>query len=122
MRVGIVALQHESNTFIAAPTTLRHFEEDVLLRGDGVRRLADSRHEVGGFFHGLQRAGVEAMPVFAARAIPAGPIAADTFTRLVAMLMAELDRAGPLDGLLVAPHGAAVSEAEPDADGYWLSR
>jgi microcystin degradation protein MlrC len=33
-----------------------------------------------------------------------------------------LDRAGPLDGLLVAPHGATVSENHPDADGHWLTR
>ncbi|MEZ6125588.1 MAG: M81 family metallopeptidase [Planctomycetaceae bacterium] len=29
--------------------------------------------------------------------------------------------AGPLDGILVAPHGATVSENFPDADGHWLS-
>src|SRR5690606_40638802 len=28
----------------------------------------------------------------------------------------------PLDGLLVAPHGAAVSELEHDMDGYWLTK
>ena len=32
------------------------------------------------------------------------------------------DQAGPLDGYLVAPHGATVSEEHPDADGYWLSQ
>jgi microcystin degradation protein MlrC len=36
-------------------------------------------------------------------------------------LLDALKQAGPLDGLLVAPHGATVSEAAPDADGYWLS-
>jgi microcystin degradation protein MlrC len=32
-----------------------------------------------------------------------------------------LTHAQPLDGLLVAPHGATVSTSHPDADGYWLS-
>ena len=37
MRVGILALLHESNTFIAEPTTLRHFEENLLATGEQVR-------------------------------------------------------------------------------------
>jgi microcystin degradation protein MlrC len=38
------------------------------------------------------------------------------------MLVDQLHQAGALDGLLLAPHGATVSEAHPDADGYWLQR
>src|SRR5260370_30180728 len=33
---------------------------------------------------------------------------------------AALAHAGPLDGLLVAPHGATVSEGIADVDGCWL--
>jgi microcystin degradation protein MlrC len=121
-RVGIVSLMHESNTFLRAPTAISSFQQDQLLRGDEVRRLAGSHHEVGGFFAGLGEAGIDAVPIFAARAIPSGPIAAEAFRELLAMLDAELDRAETLDGLLVAPHGAAVCESAPDADGFWLSR
>ncbi len=121
MRVGIVAIQHESNTFLASPTTLADFERDLLLRGEELRRLEASHHEVGGFFAGLADAGINAVPIVAIRAIPSGTITADTFAHLLDILHSELDRAGPLDGLLVAPHGAMVSEAEPDADGFWLS-
>jgi microcystin degradation protein MlrC len=35
-------------------------------------------------------------------------------------MFAALDAAGPLDGVLVAPHGATVSEPWPDFDGHWL--
>ena len=122
MRVGIVSLMHESNTFLRSPTTIANFQQDQLLRGEDVRRLAGSHHEVGGFFAGLAQAGIESVPVFAARAIPSGPISADAFRELLAMLDAELDRAGKLDGLLVGPHGAAVCESEPDADGFWLTQ
>jgi microcystin degradation protein MlrC len=121
MRVGIIAIQHESNTFLAAPTTLADFERDLLLRGAEVRRLEPSHHEVGGFFAGLTDAAMEAVPIIAVRAIPSGTVTADTLTQLLGILHSELDRAGPLDGLLVAPHGAMVSGPEPDADGFWLS-
>src|SRR5262245_56294682 len=117
MRVGIIALMHESNTFIAAPTTLAHFEQDLLATGEEVRRrLADAHHETGGFFQGLAEAGVEAVPVFAARALPYGTVEATALAELLWRLDAALDEAGPLHGLLVAPHGAMVSEAHPDGD------
>jgi microcystin degradation protein MlrC len=123
MRVGIIALMQESNTFIAAPTTLAHFEQDVLVEGDGVRaRFADAHHEIGGFFAGLAAERLDAVPIFAARALPYGVVAAEAFDVLLARMDAALDRAGPLDGLLVAPHGAMVAAKHPDADGHWLTR
>ncbi len=122
MRIGIIALLQESNTFLKEPTTFRRFEEDLLLVGKAVRsQLAGTHHEVGGFFAGLEEAGGEAVHLFAARALPFGVITAEAFDRLLEMMFAQLDQAGPLDGLLVAPHGATVSERYPDADGHWLS-
>jgi microcystin degradation protein MlrC len=123
MRVGILALLQESNTFLPEKTRLEHFEREVLLVGEAVRqRFAGTPHEVGGFLDGLEAHGLDAVPLFAARALPYGVIAAADFARLTDLLLDQLDRAGPLDGLLVAPHGATVSEAEPDADGFWLAR
>jgi microcystin degradation protein MlrC len=122
MRIGIIALLQESNTFIGQPTTFAHFEQDLLACGPAVReRLAGTHHEVGGMFHALDDAGEEAVPIFAARAYPYGVIEAAAIERLLTMLFAELDKAGPLDGVLVAPHGATVSEPYPDVDGHWLS-
>ncbi len=59
------------------------FQRDQLLRGDEVRRLADSHHEIGGFFKGLKNAGIDAVPLFAARAIPSGPIASEALQELI---------------------------------------
>jgi len=123
MRVGILALLHESNTFVRETTEWERFEEDVLLSGEAIRdEFASSAHEIGGFLRTLDAAGAEAVPVFAARAYPGGTIAAGTFERLVERLLAELRAAGPLDGVLAAPHGATVADDHPDADGWWLSR
>jgi microcystin degradation protein MlrC len=123
MRVGIIAIQQESNTFLDKPTVLDRFREDLLLTGADVRSaLADAHHEVGGFFSGLDETGIEAVGIVAARAMPFGIIAADAFRSLMGILDTALAGAGELDGLLVAPHGAAVSEPEPDFDGFWLSR
>ncbi|HVK18297.1 MAG TPA: M81 family metallopeptidase [Fimbriiglobus sp.] len=122
MRVGIIAFLQESNTFLAGRTALADFERDVLCEGEEVRRrFGRAHHEVGGFFDGMADAAIEAVPVFAARALPYGVIASDTFDELMRRMLAALDRAGPLDGLLVAPHGATVAENAPDADGHWLA-
>jgi microcystin degradation protein MlrC len=122
MRIGIIALLQESNTFIGQPTTLKHFEQELLVTGEEVRgRLAGTHHEVAGMFHALEEQGEEAVPIFAARALPYGTIAASAIERLLEMLFGALADAGRLDGILVAAHGATVSEPYPDVDGHWLS-
>jgi len=122
-RVGIVALLQESNTFLAGRTTLAQFAADLLVSGESVRtQLAAAHHEVGGFFAGLEAAGVEAVPIFAARALPYGTMTGECLAALLARLDEAIDAAGPLDGLLVAPHGATVSESVADVDGHWLGR
>jgi microcystin degradation protein MlrC len=123
MRIGIIALLHESNTFSRQPTTLESFRQHLLLTGEPIRAaLADAHHEVGGFFAGLAAANADAVPLFAARALPSGAICEDDFQTLVTQMLASVQNAPSLDGVLVAPHGATVSQQHLDADGYWLSR
>lgn len=121
MRVGLISLLHESNTFVAAPTTLDNFRRDVLLVGHEILpHFAAAHHEMGGFVTGLRDAQIEPVGVFAARALPSGVITAETFDELVDCLLNHLEHHQPLDGLLLAPHGATVAENHPDADGYWM--
>jgi microcystin degradation protein MlrC len=122
MRVGVIALQHESNTFLAAPTTLEDFRRGTLVTGPELLRIyADAHHEVGGFLEGLRDQWIEPVPIFAAAATPGGTVGGDTYRYLLNAIMQAIDGSGPLDGLLVAPHGAGVSENEPDMDGHWLT-
>ncbi len=127
MRIGIIAILHESNTFVRQPTTLERFHEDLYLEGEAIReRLADSHHEIGGFFAGLDEfeatGDVVAVPLLATRATPAGVIEAAAWQQLTDRMLELVDSAGGLDGILVAPHGAAVSQQARDGDGYWLAR
>lgn len=122
MRVGIIALLHESNTFASQPTRLEHFRQDLLLTGEAIReQLENTNHEISGFFEGLKCAQIEAVPIFAARAIPYGPVTAEAFAQLREIMFERLQAAFPLDGLLVAPHGATVAESHRDADGHWMA-
>lgn len=121
MRVGIIALQHESNTFCGTPTTAASFKQGALLSGDDVRRrYGESHHEAGGFFAGLEEMDIEPVGIFLAWALPGGIVTARTLEELLSSMLDELKSAGELDGLLVAPHGAGVAENAPDMDGSWL--
>lgn len=123
LRVAILAFHHESNTFVDGVTMRAHFEQDLLAYGEDVRvKLGHAQHEVGGFFEGLEEEGIEAVPVFAARAYSYGVIASETFEELLSMMLAGLKAAGPVDGVLAAPHGVVVAANHRDGDGWWLSR
>ena len=123
MRIGIIALLHESNTFVRQSTVLDRFREDMFLLGGAIREsLADSHHEIGGFLAALEADGhAEAYPLVAYRATPGGVITAGALDCLVATMLQTVSDAPALDGLLVAAHGAAVSQSQLDVDGYWLS-
>ena len=121
MRVGIVGLLHESNTFIPEPTGRDRFEQDMWLIGEEVReKMGSSNHELGGFFRGLEKEGIEAVPLCAFRAYPYGPVDQDTFAELK-RLLCDAVRESEIDGLLAAVHGATVAEGTPDADGAVLT-
>jgi microcystin degradation protein MlrC len=125
-RIGIAALLHESNTFLSTPTTESHFRADLWLEGSAmVEKLSSTQHELGGFFQQLipeQQAGrVALVPLVALRATPAGAIHAATWELLEETLLKAIRKSPKLDGLLLAAHGAAVSQEYPDADGRWLS-
>jgi microcystin degradation protein MlrC len=120
-RIGILALLHESNTFVESPTNFERFEQDIVVFGQELLdKFAKSHHELGGFLQGLS--GSQIVPIGAYRATPAGAIPEETWERIVEDLIGRTSSAMPLDGLLIAAHGAAVAEHAPDADGDFLSR
>ncbi|MBX9579734.1 MAG: M81 family metallopeptidase [Gemmataceae bacterium] len=121
MRVGVVSLMHESNTFAGGTTPLAAFERDTLVTGEAVReRYAGTHHEVGGFFEQLAEDGIEAVPLFAAWTMPSGTIEWEAADELFWRMYAARQEGGRVDGILAAAHGAAVAGGEPDYDGYWL--
>ena len=122
-RVGIAGFLHESNTFLSVPTTIAHFEQASLTRGEALlQRWSGSRHELGGFLEGAQLHGFLPVPLLATFAVPSGTIEGEAFEELIGTMVDDLRSALPLDALLVALHGATVSEHFPDADGEVLRR
>ncbi|MBT5831273.1 MAG: hypothetical protein HOH77_13885, partial [Candidatus Latescibacteria bacterium] len=125
MRVGLISLLHESNTFIHTPTTIELFERDGIATGQAMyERFAGGHHEVSGFIEGLETEGVDVVPIFYAGTTPSGRITRETCEALVEMMFEQVDAVGELDGYLVAPHGANAGEGDAyrDLDGFWLAK
>jgi microcystin degradation protein MlrC len=123
-RVGIVGIYHESNTFLGKGTGWEDFERGHLLIGhEIISEYRSAYHEIGGVVEVLSnQEDVELIPIFYAEATPGGKISTLASGKLLRKLEELLVKALPLDGLMVLPHGAAVSEDYPDFDGKWLSR
>lgn len=120
-RVGLLGFLHESNTFLPVATTYEHFASTMLTRGEAVRaRWQGAHHELSGLLAGCDEAGLTVVPGMATYAVPSGTITAEAFEQLASELLASIEV--PLDGLLVALHGATASAAFPDADGEILRR
>ena len=120
MRIAVAGIMHESNTFNPQPTPLEAFR--VQRGAELLSWWRDAPHEVGGFIAGAQKFGYEICPTLMAQATPGGPVTGDAFERLTQELLERLARAPRLDGLLLALHGAMVSEDHADADGELLRR
>lgn len=119
-RIAVGGLMHESNTF---STDLTDLEEFTRWRGDEVpTEFTESSHEVGGYYEGAREFGLELIPTLVSRATPGGPVTDRALDALTTELIERLKEAGPLDGLLLALHGAMVTEGHPDGDAEILRR
>jgi len=120
MRIAVGGIMHESNTFNHRPTPLEAFR---VQRGhELVSWWRDTPHELGGFIAGAESFGYELAPTLMAQATPGGIVTGEAFERLTEELLERLARAPHLDGLLLALHGAMVSEVHLDADGEVVRR
>lgn len=123
MRIAIGQLWQETNTFNPLPTTPANFDQFGVLRGGQlVEQMADT-NELGGFIQSL-RAWPERPEIVGTVRLPAWPSGAATavtFDWLLCEFTESLERALPVDGVLLALHGAMVADEHPDVEGEFLS-
>lgn len=123
MRLAALGFSHETNTFATTPTTYDHFERSGILRGDEVRAKHQNAHStMAGYLEASDKLGFDIVPLFFASTEPSGMITKDAYDRLTSEMLQLLKAHGPWDGVLLAQHGAAVSEEFPDADGEFVAR
>jgi len=122
VRIALFGIYHESNTFIDKPTTIDDFRKGHWMKGNDIlEEYRNSFNEIGGMIEALAKENVEIVPVSFAEATPGGIVSAQAYELLLDQLIQELSVILPVDGCIIALHGAAVSEKHTDMDGHWLS-
>ncbi|MDQ6908656.1 MAG: M81 family metallopeptidase [Chloroflexota bacterium] len=121
-RIAIGEFAHETNTFCSSPTTTEPFKEYQWFVGDDiVRAHGGNRTYVGGMLAAADERGIAALPTFGATAYPSGTITRAAYDEILATLLAEIERAMPVDAVCLALHGAGVAEGIDDLEGAVLA-
>jgi len=129
-RIAVGGFLHESHSFAPRPTTYADFLQPGGLPAfsagaDLIASIRPRSVPLAGAIKVADAAGVELVPLAWGFANPAGPVQDEAFERIAARICAPLSLAldeGPLDGVYLDLHGAAVAESFPDAEGELLRR
>lgn len=122
-RIFTACLGTETNSFSPIPTGLSVYQQTMLVRGGahGERPnlfgvpLIRWKQQAGG----LDWTVIEGLAAFAA---PAGDTTRATHAALRDEILADLQRALPVDAVMLNLHGAMIADGDPDAEGDLLAR
>ncbi|MCL4296096.1 MAG: M81 family metallopeptidase [Anaerolineae bacterium] len=122
-RIGLGGIIHETHSFAGAPTTLADFQTQSLHYGDEVlRAMAGTRSAIGGMIEGAKARGWTLVPTAYGAAMPGGLVAEDAYQTILREMLQRLNEAMPVDGVLLALHGAMVTTGRLDPESDVLSQ
>ncbi len=120
-RILIAQAKHETNTFSNLPTDLQAYANRMLRYGDAIPgAVRGTNIELAGVLEVAEREGWALTFSVAADATPSGKLTADCWTHLKQTILNTLEQKGPFDGILLALHGAMVTETTEDGEGDLL--
>jgi len=123
MRIATLGISHESNTYAPVPASLDLWLAAGPLEGERLlAEYATSEATLSGYLELASDPDIEIVPLAFYWLMPMGAITAEAFETMVGRLLADLEQQGPWDAILLALHGAAVSQEYRDADGEILRR
>ncbi len=122
MRIAVGCFWQETNSFNPVPTRLEDFAAFGLYRGDEMLERLEGANEVGGVLDAVRAAAgpVELVPLLRAWGSVGGPLTAAAHQALAGEVCERIARAGALDGVVLALHGACVAEDVDDVEGALL--
>lgn len=122
MRFALAAFWHETLGFAHTTTGIADFEAFQFTEGEAViARNRGVRNEAGGFLAAAGQTNVEIVPVLFAAALPSPTISREAWTRIRGKALDGFARAGALDGVFIALHGAALVEGIDDPEAELLA-
>ena len=108
-------INHETNTFSILPTTIDSYKARRFYHGDEIKAAMEgTRTEIGAHIDAAERYGWKLVQPIAAQATPGGKTTAEAWARIKGAVIAACNH-GPFDGVLLALHGAMVTEDQDDA-------
>jgi microcystin degradation protein MlrC len=126
-RIAIAGWHHETNTFAPVKADFAAFERadgwPGLSRGQEMFDAVEGVHlPITGAIETLDRHGHQLLPLLWCSATPSAHVTEDAFERISEMLLIDLERALPVDGVYLDLHGAMVCEHLQDGEGEFLRR
>ncbi|WP_426954618.1 M81 family metallopeptidase [Muricoccus radiodurans] len=116
-RVFVAGLFHETHGFVEDVTRMSDFRR---LRGAEVTARLGDGSVMDGILAVAREEGWEVVAGPDWSAMPSGPVDHAVLVAFLADLTADLRAAGPLDGIVLALHGAMTTTEEEDAEGALL--
>jgi microcystin degradation protein MlrC len=123
LRIAAAQLSHETNVFSAVSTGMEALEASGLATGqDIISASRNTNSSFGGIITGAETHGITLIPTISVWATPSGMVTGTAISSLVDTLCRAIEEAEPIDGILLALHGAMVTEIDRDGDAYILER
>ena len=109
-RIAVGGIAHETHSFATRPTGLEDFRKQALFFGDDIlAQLAGGKSATAGMIDNADE-DWQLLPTVYAGAMPGGVVTTEAFETIVGELTAGWPQAMPLDGVLLALHGAMVTD------------
>lgn len=123
MRIYAAAMALEANSFSSLATSWEAFAEKLHFPPGA--HPAEPRHQTGAFWAARERArkgGFTLIEGSCFAAQPGGPATTAAYERMRDTILGEIEAALPLDGVVLALHGAMVAFGYDDCEGDLLER
>jgi microcystin degradation protein MlrC len=121
MKIAVVGIYHETNTFAPGKTELADFDREwVEGNSSFYKRYQDTRTSMGGVIDGAVSENAELLCGIYMAATPSGMVSSAAADKIFELLVSSVD--SEADGVVVILHGAMVAERFPDMEGEMLHR
>ncbi len=119
LRVAVGQISCESNTFSAFTCDIDTVRKTgYLYEGDEILELRDKNNEVAGMIATVEGSGARVVPLLTSRWNSSAVVSSECYGYLRDHLLARLNDAGAVDGVLLSCHGSMVADGtdDPEAD------
>lgn len=119
MRIALIHVSQETDTFNPVPTTLRDYASFGIYEGAEIVEKLRGFGEVGGYLKVVEESGlaVETVPIVRAFAVAGGRISQEAYRFFHERISAGLRAAGRIDALALQLHGACCADGIDDVEG-----